>query len=81
IEDVGRGSRPPHEHTTAGLIPPGASGGARGADGALVFPIAPATPIKSTISPPPCRHYLRLQILRSGANQGKAGRHNLLYFR
>ena len=77
LENVRRGGGPPYEHATTRLFAAGAFGGSRGADGALVCTTAPAAPSKPPIPSPPCSHYLRLQILRSGADTCQARRHNV----
>jgi hypothetical protein len=77
FQDDRWGGGPAYEHPAAGLVAPGTAGCTRGPTGALVFDAALPAPLQPSISPPPCCHHLRLQVMRPRADPSQAGRHHV----
>jgi hypothetical protein len=77
FQDDWWGGGPAHEHSAAGLVAPGTAGCTRGTAGTLVVDAALPAPLQPSVSPPPCSHHLRLQVLRPGADSRQAGRHHV----
>jgi hypothetical protein len=77
FQDDRWGGLPTYEHSATGLVAPGTAGCTRRTIGALVFSAALPAPMQPPVSPPPCRHHLRLQVMRPRADPSQAGRHHV----